>query len=275
MNRMMASGMALVFALSLGVAAQEPPKPETKDPKKSTAADPEALKAVQKGVAQSMKKKYNFKGAMDVEVGGSPMMSIQMTGEHAGKWMHVKTEIMGNPVEAYSDGTTSISKDPRSGEWKKQDGAAGSGVRGGLGMEQVAKAVKSARFDGEAKVGTHACKVIRAKADVDALRKAMGGGRGAAQGKVTKSSLKFYVDKKDGRLRRIKLTMDAEGDMGGQKMQFKIISSYRYTYRKDVKVELPAEVKALLEEKPQAPPDKKDEPMDEGGNKEEGSGGKK
>lgn len=276
MTRTIASTVALVFALSLVGAAQEPPKPETKDPKKSTSADPQALKAVQEGVAKSMKKKYTFKGSMDVEVGGSPMMAIQLNGEHAGKWMHVKTEIMGNPVEAYSDGTMTIAKDARSGKWQKQEGDAGSGVRGGLGMDQVSKAVKSARFDGEAKVGSHDCKIIRAKVNAEELKKALGGRGAAGQGTVKKSSLKFYVDKKDGRLRRMKLTMDAEGNMGGQKMAFQIIAGYRYTYGKDVKVELPAEVKAVLEEKPQEPPPvKKDEPKDDGGGKDEGSGGKK
>jgi hypothetical protein len=295
MNRTIASTLSLVFALALGLAAQEPTNPEPKDPpkkdgeqpKKSTKADPEALKAVQKGVEMSMKKKYTFKGTMDVEVGGSPMMSIKLDGEHAGDWTHVKTEIMGNAVEGYSDGKVAISKDPKTGEWKKQD-SGGPGVRGGLGMEQISKAVKSARFDGEAKVGKHLCRIIRAKADAEAIRKSMGGGRGAAQGKVTKSSLKFYVDKKDGRLRRIKLTMDAEGNMGGQAMQFKILAGYRYTYGGTVKIELPAEVKALLEGKPDTqPPDKKDdngkkeEPKDDNGKKEdpkaggEGSGDKK
>lgn len=244
----------------------EPAKEEgTKEEKpKEDPGDPEALKALQAGSEFSMKKKFTFKGSLDVEVAGSSMFAIEMKGEHAGKWTHVATEAMGRAMEAYTDGETTLTLDSETGEWRVQ-GAGGQGggrggrggrggMRGGLNMDQIVKVVKSAKFDGEAKVGSHVCRVVRGQADADALRKIMGGGRMGGGGEVKKSSLKFYVDKEDGRLRRIKLTMDAETNMGGQgPMDLHITSDYRYTYSKNVKVELPEGAKAALEAKPEAP----------------------
>ncbi len=248
-------------------AQGEPDAPPTEptEPAKEDPGDPEALKALQAGAEFSMKKKFTFKGSLDVEVAGSSMFAVEMKGEHAGKWTHMATEAMGRSMEAYTDGETTLTLDSETGEWKKQ-GAGGQGgggrggrggrggMRGGLSMDQVVKAVKSAKFDGEAKVGSHVCRVVRGQADADALRKIMGGGRMGGGGEVKKSSLKFYVDKEDGRLRRIKVTMDAETNMGGQgPMDLHITSDYRYTYSKNVTVELPEGAKAALEEQPEAP----------------------
>ncbi|MCC6740007.1 MAG: hypothetical protein IT452_13245 [Planctomycetia bacterium] len=251
----------LALTLALPLAAQEPANPPPADPPKTEegekpkedAGDPEALKAIREGAELSMKKKFTFKASMDVEVAGAPMMAMEMKGEHAGGWTHMATEVMGNAIEVYSDGKRTVGKDPRTGEWRRQDQGGGGrrGLRGGLGMDQIVKVVTSAKFDGEAKVGSHECRVIRGKADAEAIRGLMGGGR-MGGGEVKKSSLKFYVDKKDGRLRRMKLTMDAESNMGGQgPMELHIVSDYRYTYRKELSVEIPEEVKALLEEAPE------------------------
>ncbi|KAF0245673.1 MAG: hypothetical protein FD180_1393 [Planctomycetota bacterium] len=303
MIRTIGSAVALALLLTIQAFAQGTPDSQPKDPKEEGGAkeegakeeaedpgDPAALKALQDGVDISTKKKYTLKGGLDVEVAGASMFAIELQGEHAGKWTHFKTEVMGNAVEIYTDGETTLSLNAQTGAWEKQTAGAGGGgggggggrggrggrggFRGGLGMDQVAKAVKTAKFDGEAKVGSHVCKVIRAKTDAESIRKLLGGGK-MGGGEVKKSSLKFYVDKEDGRLRRMKLTMDALANMQGQGgMELHITSDYRYTYSKGIKVELPEEAKAVLEEKKEEP---KDEKKEEGADPEapksgEGSG---
>ncbi len=302
MIRTIGSALAFAMLLALQVPAQDAPDTQPKDPADEGAkeaeapGDPAALKALQDGAAYSAKKNYTLKGGLDVEVSGASMFAIELKGEHAGKWTHFATEVMGNAIEIYTDGEVTLSLDAQTGEWKKQTpgaggagggggggrggrgGRGGGGFRGGLGMDQVVQVVKSAKFDGEAKVGSHVCRVIRAKTDVDSIKKLMGGGR-MGGGEVKKSSLKFYVDKENGRLRRMKLTMDALANMQGQAgMELHITSDYRYTYSKGIKVELPEGAKAALEEKKEEEP--KDEKKEEGDKAEppksgEGSGDEK
>jgi hypothetical protein len=182
MIRTIASALALALLLGLRASAQGTPDSQPKDPKEEgakeegakeegskekadDAGDPAALKALQDGAELSNKKKYTFKGGLDVEVAGSPMFAVELNGEHAGKWTHFKTEAMGRQMEIFTDGETTLTLDPNSGEWKKQvageagGGGGGGGGRGrgrggfgGMGMDQVVKLVKSAKFDGEAKV---------------------------------------------------------------------------------------------------------------------------
>lgn len=282
MIRTMLSTFALVFALSLVARAEEAPPAEPKkdegtkeEPKKDEGTqeekipegDPKALKALQDGVNVSVKKKYTLRGTMEVESNGSPFMTIELNGEHAGKYTHYKTEIMGRPMEVFTDGESTVSLDPQSGEWQLQSlpggGKGRGGMRGGLSMDQVVQTVKSAKFDGEKKVGSHECTVVRAYADVESIRKLLGGGKVGGQGTVKKSSLKFYVDKKDGRLRRMKLSMDASANMGGNAMDITFTSDYRYTYKKDLQIEIPEAAKAALEGKPAQPEEKKEEPKGE------------
>jgi hypothetical protein len=290
--------LALAAATALPAAAQgaepkEPPPEEQKDSPKEEGKDEgkeekdysgwgDPMKALEDGLKLSQEKKYTFTGGFDVEVAGSPMFALEFTGEHADKWTHFTGEMMGNKIDTYTDGTVTIALDPRSGDWRKQDGA---GARGAVGMDQIAKAVKSGKWDGEAKVGSKACRVMKAKADEEELRKLIAGGRGGrggggrggglGQGEVKKSSLKFYLDAGDGRVRKMRFTMTVETNMGGNAMELDLIMDYRYKYSKDVKVELPEEVRALLEEKPEEPKEEgekkpeesKEEPRDEGSGK--------
>ncbi len=236
-----------VFLFALGAAAQDAPPPagETPPAAETEAGDPEALLALKEGVEFSKAKSYRFKATLDVEVGGAPMMSLEVAGVHVKPWLHVRTDLMGRAFEAWSDGTSTFSREA-DGEWKP----GGAVMRGALALDVLASAVTSATFDAkEVTVGSHVCRVLRAQADADALRRGLGGGRGG-QGEVKSSSLKFYLDKDDGRLRKVKLTMTADATIQGAEAEIEILLEQRYTYSKSLTLELPEEVRKLLEEGP-------------------------
>ena len=241
----------LAAALWAPVSAEDPPKEEGKTDEQLG----DAKEAAAAAVAKAQERNHTFTGMIDVEVGGSPMMSSEMTGTHVKPYTRIAMDMMGRSMEMWSDGTTSVSKN-QEGVWEK---GGGRGRGGNMKMEDIAKAIKSAKWDGEAKVGSKECRVIRAKADDEAMKKALGGGRMGGAGEMKKSSVRMYVDKKDGRLRRMKLSMTIEANMGGQAMELDIIADYRYKFSSSVKLEMPDEVKKLFEEKEEAPVEKKPE----------------
>ncbi|MBI2919500.1 MAG: hypothetical protein HYY18_00280 [Planctomycetes bacterium] len=241
----------LSTVLWIPVRAEDSPKEEGKTDEQLG----DAKEAAAAGVAKAQDRSHTFTGMIDVEVGGSPMMNSEMTGTHVKPYTRIAMDMMGRSMEIWSDGTTSVSKN-QEGQWQK---GGGRGRGGSMKMEDIAKAIKSAKWDGEAKVGSHECRVIRAKADDEAMKKALGGGRMGGAGEMKKSSVKMYVDKKDGRLRRMKLSMTVEANMGGNPMELDISADYRYKFSSSVKLEMPDEVKALFEEKEEAPDEKKPE----------------
>lgn len=247
----------LAAALWAPVSAEDPPKEEGKTD--GQAGD--AKEAAAAAVAKTQERNHSFTGMIDVEVGGSPMMASEMTGTHVKPYTRISMDMMGRSMEMWSDGTTSVSKN-QEGVWQK---GGGRGRGGNLRVEDIAKAIKSAKWDGEAKVGSKPCLVIRAKADDEAMKKALGGGRMGGAGEMKKSSVKLYVDKKDGRLRRMRLSMTVEANMGGNAMELDITADYRYKFSNSLKLEMPDEVKKLFEEKEEAPEEKQpEEPKSDG-----------
>jgi hypothetical protein len=175
-------------------------------------------------------------------------------------------------MEIYTDGKVAIQKNPQTGEWQKNEGGQFSGT---MSADQVAKIVKSATWEKEEKkVGSKVCRVATAKVDKDEVKKVIAQGGMGGQAKISKSSLKYYIDKEDGRVRRMKLSMTMSVDMGGggegAGMDMDVTMDWRFSYSSKVKVELPEEVKQLLEEKTESGKDekkneKKDEDKDEEG----------
>jgi hypothetical protein len=243
------------------------------------AGDPEALKAIQDGAAKAMEKKHTYTGAMEVLVGGAPMFSSEVRGRRVAPYTHLSMEMMGQVIETWTNGTDTVSKNSQTGEWEKAGGGGGGGGRGrGRGMrssisvESLVKLVKSATFGDDAKVGSHECRIVKAHVDPDDLKKVLpGGGRGGQGATVSKSSLRFYIDKDDGRLRRLKLSAEAAVNMQGMAQDIEVAMDYRYKFSSKIELAMPGEVKALFEPTDEKPGEDETEKEPEG-KEAEGSG---
>jgi len=256
--------LAVCAMLARPLFAEDPPKTEAKD---------EVKKAIVEAMKAAEDKNHQFTAKIDLEMGGNPMLNTEMKGVHEKPWSKMTMEMMGQSMEVYTDGKSAVQKNPQTGEWEF---SKGNQMGQTMGAENVDKMVKSAEWEKEeAKVGDKECRVATAKVDKDEVKKMIAqGGMGGA--KIKKSSMKFYIDKKDGRIRRMKLamtmTMDMGGGGGGEEggMELDMTMDTKFTYSSKYKVEIPAEVKQLFENG--GGDDGEDEEEDEEEEDEEGSG---
>lgn len=253
--RSLLRALPLALCLALPVMAEDgkdDPK-KTEEPKKDggTKAAPkdseEVKKAISAGIAQLDEKSYNFSAKLDLEMGGSPMLNTEMKGSHKKPFTKMEMEMMGQAMEIYTDGKVSVQKNPQTGAWEKSE----SNMTGGFDPKQLEKVIKSATWDDkETKVGTHVCRVAKATVDKSKVSKLLGKSGMGGEAKVSKSSLRFYIDKESGKVRRMKLSMTMSMDMGGQGgggMELDVTMDQRISYSSKVKVEIPEEVKKLME----------------------------
>jgi hypothetical protein len=251
--------LPLALCLALPVFSddgKEDPK-KTEEPKKDDGKktepqdDPAVKKAISAGIQKLDEKTYSFTAKLDLEMGGSPIVNTEMKGAHKKPYTKMALDMMGQAMEIYTDGKTSVQKNPQSGAWEKSE----NNMTGGFDPKQLEKVIKSATWDEkESKVGSHVCRVARAKVDRAKVAKLIGKSGMGGQAKISKSSLKFYIDKEDGKVRRMKLSMTMSMDMGGGGggqggMEVDVTMDQKLTYSSKVEVKIPAEVKALLEGK--------------------------
>jgi hypothetical protein len=256
---------AVCAILARPVLAEDPPKTEAKDDVKKAIVD--AMKAAED-------KNHEFTAKIDLEMGGNPMLNTEMKGVHEKPWSRMTMEMMGQSMEVYTDGKSAVQKNPQTGEWEMSQG---NQMGQTLGADSVSKMVKSAEWEkDEAKVGSKVCRVATAKVDKEEVKRMIAQG-GMGGGKIKKASLKFYVDKNDGRIRRMKLSMSLSMNMGGGGgdeggMEMDMTMDTRFVYSSKFKVELPPEVKKMFEEGGNKDPHDGDEDEEEGDEEEEGSG---
>jgi len=249
MSRASVLPFVLFAFLAMPVLAEDGKKPDTQP------SGDEVKDAIGDAMKKADEKSHTFTAKLDLEAGGAPMFNTEMKGQHKKPITKVTTEMMGQQIEVYTDGKVAVQKDPQTGEWKKTEG---QNISGAVDPEQIKKMIKSASWDKkEAKVGSHTCKVANAKVNKDEVKKLFAGGGMGGNAKVKSSSLKFYIDKTNGRVYRMKLSMSLSIDMGGGGggTDMSVTMDYRYTYSSKVSIEIPKEVKALMEGK--------DEPDDE------------
>ncbi len=248
----------------------EPPKKD--EGKKSEAQDAdEVKKVISAGIKLLEEKSYSFTAKLDLEMGGSPMLNTELKGSHKKPYTKMELDMMGQAMEIYTDGKTTVQKNPQSGAWEKTE----NNMTGGFDPKQLEKVIKSATWDEkESKVGSHVCRVAKAKVDKAKVAKLIGKSGMGGQAKISKSSLRFYIDKEDGKVRRMKLSMTMSMDMGGQGaggMELDVTMDQKITYSSKVEVKIPDEVKNLLEGKAGDGNKEKDEEEEKDEEKEEGS----
>ncbi|MCE9583153.1 MAG: hypothetical protein K8T20_11735 [Planctomycetes bacterium] len=266
--------LPLALFIALPVLAQDSKKEDPKKTEQPKKAAPKDDPAVKKAIGESMKKleakSYNFKAKLDLEMGGNPMLNTEMKGAHKKPYTKMAMEMMGQAIEIYTDGKTTVQKNPQTGAWEKTDNS----MTGTFDPKQLEKMIKTAEWDAkDTKVGSHVCKVAKARVDKAKVAKMIAKNGMGGQAKISKSSLKFYIDKKDGKVRRMKLTMTMSVDMGGGQgggMEMQITMDQRLTYTSKVDVKIPAEVKKMLEGKTESPDgDHKGDPKKGGGDDED------
>jgi hypothetical protein len=64
---------------------------------------------------QLEEKSYNFKAKLDLEMGGNPMLNTEMKGAHKKPYTKMALEMMGQAMEIYTDGKTTVQKNPQTG----------------------------------------------------------------------------------------------------------------------------------------------------------------
>lgn len=249
--------LAFALCLALPVLAEDGGKT---DPPQKTEATDDAKKAIAGGVSMLEDRSFDFSAKLDMELNGSPVLNTEVKGAHKKPYTKMAMEVMGQQMEIYTDGKTSLQKNPQSGEWEKSDNT----MQDMFDAKKIQEIIKSAEWDEkESKVGSHVCRVAKAKVDKAKVEKmiAKSGGMGG-QAKITKASLRFYLDKKDGKVRRYKLQITMSFDMGGGNgggaMPVDVTSDLRLKYSSNTSIELPAEVKDLFEGKAE-PKDPKDD----------------
>ena len=264
--------LALCLALSAFSDDGKTDPPKKDDGKKTEAQDgDEVKKMISAGIQMLDEKSYSSTAKLDLEMGGSPMLNTEMKGSHKKPYTKMELDMMGQAMEIYTDGKTTVQKNPQSGAWEKTE----NNMTGGFDPKQLEKVIKSAVWDAkEAKVGSHVCRVAKAKVDKAKVAKLIAKSGMGGQAKISKSSLRFYIDKEDGKIRRMKLSMTMSMDMGGQGaggMELDVTMDQKITYSSKVQVKIPDEVKALLEGKTNDGDKEKDEEKDKDEEKEEGS----
>lgn len=264
--------MALAAVMSLPVLAD--------DKGGDTKATDEVKQAIVDAAEKMTELSHKFTGQLDVEVGGNPMFNTEMKGVHKSPYTKMTMDMMGQEMEMYTDGKSSVGKNPQTGEWQKQDG---QNLNVTTDPKQMKKMIKSAEWEEkESAVGEHKCRVAKAKVDKEEIKKALGAGGMGMNATLKKSSLRFYIDKENGRIYRIRMSVTLETDMGqgGEGMEMKVQVDTKYTYSNKVELEIPKEVLDLLagggndDGGDKKDGDKKDHDKDEDeeGEEEEGSG---
>ncbi len=221
---------------------------------------------------------YTFK--LEVEIEGSPMPMDPMTfeGKHQ---KDVATHITGSisfggqsyDIDAWKKGEKNVYKDPQSGEWKSGAAAGARGGRGG-GMMSAGRNIKSpheemaglekkykevSKKDAKQDVDGKECTVFEGPLTEEGAKDMLPGGMGrmlGAAGEVT-GTAKLFVDA-DGIIRKIVLVSVVSASFQGTDLE---ITTTRTTVLKEIgstKVEVPEEVKTLLDKKDEDE-EKKDE----------------
>jgi hypothetical protein len=263
MNRLFRVLPLALFVLSAFAARAEDEKEEGGG---DTKAGDEVKEAVIKAMTSMLEKDYTFTGQLDLEANESPMLNTEMKGTKKGKYTKISMDMMGQEMETYTNGKAAVAKDPQTGEWKLQEGQ-------NLGQttdpKQMEKVIKSAEWDDEeVKVGSRQCRVAKAKVNKDEVKKLLGQGAGMGQNAdLKKSSLRFYIDKEDHQLYRMKLSMTLSMDMGGGDMEMVVTMDTKYGYDKKVELKIPKEVEELFDGG--GDEDEKKEPKKDGGKDED------
>ncbi|KAF0245672.1 MAG: hypothetical protein FD180_1392 [Planctomycetota bacterium] len=282
MLRVLPLALCLALPVFSDDGKKEDPK-KTEEPKKDEGSktEPQDSDEVKKSVSEGIKKledkSYNFTAQIDVEMGGSPMLNTEMKGSHKKPYTKMEMDMMGQAIEIYTDGKSSVQKNPQSGAWEKTDNQ----MTGTIDPKQLEKLIKSATWDKkELKVGSHVCRVANAKVDKAKVAKLFAKSGMGGNAKISKSSLRIYLDKEDGKVRRMKLSMTMSMDMGGGGggggMELGLTMDQKLSYSSKVEVKIPEEVKNLLEgkvdenggkEKDEEKDKEKDEESEEGDEK--------
>lgn len=203
--------LPLALCLAIPAMSEDGKKEEPKKTEATKDSD-EVKKAISDGIAKLEEKSYSFTAKLDLEMGGSPMLNTEMKGAHKKPYTKMAMEMMGQAMEIYTNGKVTVQKNPQSGAWEKTE----TNMAGGFDPKQLEKVIKTATWDDkEAKVGSFVCRVAKATVDKKKVAKLLGQNGMGGQADISKSSLRFYIDKKDGKVRRMKLSMTMSMDMGG------------------------------------------------------------
>jgi len=238
----------------------------------ATADDKDDIAKAAKKTAES--ESYAFK--MVTEIEGSPMPIDPI--EFAGKFQKdVATSISGSipipmqggsqDIEIYKKGDKVVTKN-QNGEWQLA-GAGGRGGRGGMGMGQLTRNLKAPheeladvdkkfeeikKKDAKETADGKECTVYEGKLTEDAAKDILPGGMGrmlAGMGEIA-GTAKVLIDA-DGVIRKYVFVSEIKASIQGNELEITTTRSVSLTDIGSTKLEVPEEVKKLLEEKKEEP----------------------